>query len=242
MKRNSLLTLLAVIGVFPLTANAIQVIEPANGESTIVKISAKEMTRIAVDGGRIKSFKVVDDDATVEEDKTNGQVFVIPKTTKPVNAFVITATGNTYGLVMEQADIPLETVMIREKFSATMARPTSGKSGGLPDGLEQGALDKAIQRLLTLMATGGQSPSFEKIDKPAEFSLWAGTRFVRVAQYKGRALSGDYFQLTNLTKTPMRLAEQEFYKDDVIAVAVEHQVLANGETTNIFIVRAAEND
>jgi hypothetical protein len=40
----------------------------------------------------------------------------------------------------------------------------------------------------------------------------------------------------------MRVAEQELYKQGVVAVVVESQILRPGEESNVFIVRVNSND
>ena len=116
------LSLAAILAVASLNVHALQTVEPAEGHNSFVKISAKETTRIAIEGGKIRSLIGTDGELTVEKDEERGQIFVRPVVlNKPINVRLIAASGATYNLVMQAVDIPQEDVIVREPFAARTA-------------------------------------------------------------------------------------------------------------------------
>ena len=87
---------------------------------------------------------------------------------------------------------------------------------------------------------GDEVPSelrVEEVNQPVE--LWAEARFILMRAFEGRGLAGERYVLTNVSKEPMVLAEEEFDREggDVLAVSIENQNLAPGESTNVFVIR-----
>jgi conjugal transfer pilus assembly protein TraK len=71
----------------------------------------------------------------------------------------------------------------------------------------------------------------------AEYQLWAEAKFVLRSIYLSRDYVGNHFVVTNTSKAMMRVAEQEFYKPGVHAIAVVQHELPPLASTNVFIVR-----
>ena len=229
------LSLAAILAVASLNANALQTVEPVEGHNSFVKISAKETTRIAIEGGKIRSLIGTDGELTVEKDEERGQVFVRPVVlNKPINVRLIAASGATYNLVMQAVDIPQEDVIVRESFAARTANSVVGsnKKGA------SGGMAKTVRTLVAAMALEEPPSSADFHPANQEFALWENTRFVMTAVYNERELVGEKYTLTNTGKTPIRLVEQELYRKGVVAVAIENMQLEAGQATNIYVVRS----
>ena len=229
------LSLAAILAVASLNANALQTVEPVEGHNSFVKISAKETTRIAIEGGKIRSLIGTDGELTVEKDEERGQVFVRPVVlNKPINVRLIAASGATYNLVMQAVDIPQEDVIVRESFAARSANSVVGstKKGA------SGGMAKTVRALVAAMALEEPPSSADYHPANQEFALWENTRFVMTAVYNERELVGEKYTLTNTGKTPIRLVEQELYRKGVVAVAIENMQLEAGQATNIYVVRS----
>ena len=229
------LSLAAILAVASLNANALQTVEPVEGHNSFVKISAKETTRIAIEGGKIRSLIGTDGELTVEKDEERGQVFVRPVViNKPINVRLIAASGATYNLVMQAVDIPQEDVIVRESFAARAANSVVGsnKKGA------SGGMAKTVRTLVAAMALEEPPSSADFHPANQEFALWENTRFVMTAVYNERELVGEKYTLTNTGKTPIRLVEQELYRKGVVAVAIENMQLEAGQATNIYVVRS----
>ena len=229
------LSLAAILAVASLNANALQTVEPVEGHNSFVKISAKETTRIAIEGGKIRSLIGTDGELTVEKDEERGQVFVRPVVlNKPINVRLIASSGATYNLVMQAVDIPQEDVIVRESFAARSANSVVGstKKGA------SGGMAKTVRALGAAMALEEPPSSADYHPANQEFALWENTRFVMPAVYNDRELVGEKYTLTNTGKTPIRLVEQELYRKGVVAVAIENMQLEAGQATNIYVVRS----
>lgn len=215
-------------------ASALQVVEPVEGHNSFIKISAKETTRLYIEGGKIRSLIATDGELSVEKDEDRGQLFIRPALLdKPINVRVIGSSGATYNLVMQAVDIPQEDIVIREPFAAR-----AGDRHGAPGQRDSGAgMSRIVRSLVTAMALEEPPSSVDMRPVRQEFELWEGTRFVMVGVYNERELVGEKYVLTNTGKQSMRMVEQELYRKGVVAVAIENMLLEPGQSTNIYVVR-----
>lgn len=214
---------------------ALQTIESGDGRSHVVKISLKELTRITVEGAKIRRIDFPDDDLVVEKDVEAGFILVRPNVPKPINAFITTSTGATHALVMQPTDMPLETIVIREPSRKDDPKRTTTR-------IERaGSLELSVKRLVYAMARGDKPSEFDVATVNRQVGLWNEATFVLLERYTGRSLIGERYRLTNVSKAVMRLSEQELYKQGVVAVSVEQHVLNPGESTDVFITRVAND-
>jgi conjugal transfer pilus assembly protein TraK len=215
------------------TANALQLVDPVEGQNSFVKISAKELTRVAVENGKIRSIIVSDGEVAIERDEERGQVFLRPLVlNKPINARFITSSGRTYSIVMQAVDIPQEDVIIRDVAlrGSDRAQSKEERSGA-------GGHQRALKNLITAMAAEEPPTNIEVKQLNQEVALWDNTRFILVAVYSDRSLVGERYQLSNTGTDRIRVVEQELYRRGVLAVAIENMTLDPGQSTSIYIVR-----
>ena len=225
------LLIAATAAVVSCNALALQEVNPVEGQNAFVKISAKETTRLYIEGGKIRSMIGTDGELTYEKDEERGQLPVILN--KPINVRVVAGSGATYNLIMQAVDIPQEDIVIKEPSSFRAAAENGkGKRGAAS------SMDKQVRSLVASMALEEPPSSVEMRATQQEFALWENTRFLMVAVYNERELVGEKYVLTNTGKTPMRLAEQELYRKGVVAVAIENMQLESGQSTNIYVVRS----
>ncbi len=168
-------------------------------------------------------------------DRDKGEVYLRPvgDSRKPINVFVSSATA-TYTLLLRQADVPADTIVIRNP--AERVRPSSPDRS--PRGLSPSHI-RSLKALLVAMA-GNRVPAdlqVQELGQPVQ--LWAGTRFTLVRRYEGRGLVGELYLLQNTGAAPLELAEQSFDREEgrVAAVAIEHRRLDPGEATSVFVLR-----
>jgi conjugal transfer pilus assembly protein TraK len=213
------------------TANALQVIDPVEGHNSFIKISAKELTRIAVENGKLVSLIASDGELVVEKDADRGQIFIRPLVlNKPINVRLITGAGGTYSVVMQAVDIPQEDVVIRDP---------AGKKGERSAGGEQKATSHsaALKALVAQMANPEQSSIADVKQMNQEVSLWENSKFFLTAVYTARGLVGEKYRLHNTGKERLRLVEQELFRKGVVAVAIENLNLDPGQSTNVYVIR-----
>lgn len=211
------------------TAFALQTVDVSDGRSHLVNISEKEMSRIAVDNGKIRRLDFIDGELETKKDDAAGDYYLLPLVKKPINIFVKTTSGQTHALILQPKDIPLETIILKEPASKEARRNGAVERAG--------SLELAVKRLVLAMARGEKPIEFDVLNVNQEIALWNEARFVLTERYVGRGLVGERYRLTNTSKSVMRLAEQELYKQGVVAVSIEAQVLNPGETTEVFIAK-----
>lgn len=233
------LLLSAALTFAAVNVHALQTVEPVDGRNSFVKISAKETTRIYIDGAKVASLIGTDGELSVEKDPERGQLFLRPNVlNKPINVRIVSSSGAVYNLVMTPVDIAQEDIVIKETLGPKAtdmpigaATVTGGRKGAA------GGMTRAIRSLVTAMALDEPPSNIEVRPANQEFGLWENTRFVMVAVYNERDLIGEKFVLTNIGRTQMRLVEQELYRKGVIAVAIENMQLDPGQATNVYVLR-----
>ena len=158
------LLLAAAFALASLNAFALQTVDPVEGQNSFVKISAKETTRLYIDGGKIRSLIATDGELTVEKDDDRGQLFVRPVVlNKPINVRVIASSGTTYNLVMQAVDIPQEDIVIREPFNVRAERNVAAGAGG-KKGAASG-MDRTVRSLVAAMALEEPPSNVEEIGR-----------------------------------------------------------------------------
>ena len=209
---------------------ALQVLEGANGQSLAAKISQKEVTRVMVDGSRIKRVTGNPGEFWLEKDEDKGQIYLRPvseSNAKPINLFVSTES-DTFMLLLQPVDVPAETIVIK---ALPGARESSRIERSTPH-------VRAVKNLLLAMAGDTLPRTMEIRELARDVALWKGTRFTLSRAYLGHTFVGEKYLLTNLGSTAMTLTEQELYKPGVMAIAVENARLNPSQSTNVFVVRA----
>jgi conjugal transfer pilus assembly protein TraK len=163
-----------------------------------------------------------------------GQLFVRPvEKDKPISIFLTSDSGATYALTLQPADIPAESLIIKENKTRT-TRPTAA---------ERAASRQAMIKTLLIETASGRIPDDMEVRETGDdVLLWRGTKFTHDRDWLGMTIAVGHYRLMNTSQEDMRLAEQEFFRPDVIAVAIERHVLRPGESTRVFIVRHREGE
>lgn len=227
--KNSLF-LAAALLLSAAESRALQVIEATDGATVAGKLSAREVTRIAVAGGRVAQLFGSDTRLLVEKDEAQGQIFVrlaSPAASAPVNIFVVDDAGRTYTLVLVPADIPADTVMIKPSGAAHQA-PRSQRRAH--------AYQKAIKSLVRQMENDGVPNGYEVRERDTIVPLWKEARFMLEREYIGEQLHGETYTLMNASATELVMTPQEFYRPGLLAAAPLHTVLAPGQSTRVFLI------
>lgn len=156
---------------------------------------------------------------------------------KPINLFISTARA-TYTLLLQRADRPADTIVIRDAALATTGNVPSRSRPEVPLGPAPSHI-RALKAMLVAMATDHVPTDIriEEINKPIQ--LWAQSQFSLMRVYEGRGFIGERYQLTNVSAEPLVLADQEFDREtgDVMAVAIENHNLLPGGSTVVYVIR-----
>lgn len=230
-------------------AHALQVLEAMEGQTVLGRLSSKELTRIAVEGGRIRKVTGQGGEFLMEKDEDQGQIFIrpaSPENPRPINLFVTIEVGGeplTVGLLLQPVDIPADTIMLRPTG-------TSGPSGARRHSIQGPGPSsdgrphprsprhvRQLKNLLLVMADNQETPDFEVREVRQEQPLWVGTRLVLQRQWLGDGLVGERYRLANIGPQPLRVHEPHLFKPGVMAVSVEHERLEPGQVTALFVIR-----
>ena len=235
-----LIALLCSLGL-SLPAMAIQYVDANEGSPKNVEISNKELTRISIEGGRIARMQFTDDEIDYKKDDALGEIYITPMVKKPISAFVIAESGKNYLLVLKPTNKPADSIMIREglvRDQAAMQAAQFAKERKNAIARNSEAYMSAVKKFIYGMATGDLGDDISKSISGEQVPLWNESLLIRTARYTTPDLYGQSFTLSNVSSSPMVLEEQEFYKKNVIAVAIRQLVLQPGEQTELFVVSA----
>lgn len=235
MSRRLVKSLAVALSLCAAQAHALQVVDGVEGKTIFVKTSTRDLNRIAIEGGRVRMVRAADDSyLTGSADEATGQAMVMPLIAEPFGVFVFSETGKTYSLVLQPSDMPGESIVIREPRVDMSPAAKPGRIENAPDH------HLSVKRMIQSMA--GVDPDLDGIEVKTgwdEIRLWQGTRFAREKTFTSYSLQGEQYRLFNLSNSQLRIAEQEFYKNCVVAVAAEDLALAPGRSTRVFVVKRA---
>jgi hypothetical protein len=204
----------------PLPAWALQTV--TGPEQAVVKISSRDLNRIALPSKILKAYTSKPIEVKVE----GSEAYVkVPATiTGPVELYLLTE-GETYSLMLVSAPIPAETVMIKE-------------GARLHAGLESGDYIRQIKSLFRDVANNVTPVGYDlalivdgKEDCPVkECSL------VAVRHYTGARFLVTEYRLANPTKEIRTYHEGLFTRTGIRAVAIEQHEMQPGGVTRLFLV------
>ncbi|WP_284076202.1 type-F conjugative transfer system secretin TraK [Herbaspirillum aquaticum] len=217
-------------------AHATQVVENADRGHVQVNISVNEVNRLSIEGRRIASVVPGIKGALAgEKDEGLGVYYFTLANPSPdhgtVTVFVSDEKGATYKLILSPRPVAGEEIIIR---------PPNEKAAVLRRG---GAVNRAasyqrrIKDLMLVMADPELKDSVESVVVDKDVPLWKEGRLTLLTTYMDGDMVGEKYRLTNVSLSDMLLVEQELYRRGVRAVAVEHHTLAQGDATEIYIVR-----
>lgn len=212
---------------------ATQIVEHADRSHQEVHISASEQNLLSIEGRKIAhvvpSRKGV---VSFLKDEVRGALyFALAKTfpsTGTLTFFVADDQGAIYKLILIPRPMAGEEIILRPSQSVTQDLAKA----------QPGAYLTAIRHLLLTMARGLRGEG-EVIQVNKRLPLWREASLLLLSQYPQADFIGEHYRLTNISEKAMRLAEQEFYRFGVLAVAMDRHSLAPGESTDIFMVRSA---
>lgn len=241
LRKNSRSTLSAAALAIALSGTAgavgaVQIVEGGDGSTIYAKLSKQEMTRLAVEHGRIASLRVREGELGIDADEDTGQVFLtVPDgASKPINGFLVTDNGNTYTLVLQIVDSPADSIIFKQpKARAAQTR----------NDFQSTSYDKAIKRLVTVMANDELPDDVQVKQSGRKLDLWQEASMTLETQYFIGDMVGERYTIANVSQAAMVLDEREFYRKGVSVVALDQLNLAPGASTRLYVVREkAQNE
>lgn len=221
------MALTLLLGSISAPAFSGQYLEGSPDDGLTATVSRSEPNLIRVEGRKIRRIQGVEGEFLVTPDKETGAAYLKPNTDKPVfSVFVADDAGRHWKLMLKVADVPAETLVIRDRSRLR----ADGKVF-----LADDSRNAAIRRVLLALARDAEPEDMTARDTLVIVPLWNEARFVLVRTLEG-ALLGEKYQLTNVSSSRMVIDERELYRRGVLAVMVDSLELGPGEATNVMVV------
>jgi conjugal transfer pilus assembly protein TraK len=211
-----------------------QIISVAPNATVQALVSMKELSRIAIEGGRIAHIDKRADAAEVMRDEKTGELRVLPNENdlRPINVIVTSDKGNTYTLILRVEDLPSQTILLRD---SSVAKRVATTAAPMPAKLE--GFERQLRQLIVALARDEKPVDAEVVHREQEFGLWQDTHFILKTALVVRSFVGERYWLTNTGNQVMSIAEQQFFKPGVLAVSVQFEQLPPGTRTEVYVVR-----
>lgn len=196
---------------------ALQIKAAVDNETTIAKISSVDVTRIFVEGDRIKSVKGLKGAYTRENDERNGEIYIQPTPLYQDRAFTIlieTEQGRHFTLLLNPTSSPSETLMLVPKGV--------GRERALH--FEQAQpYELTINHLIHDMKNGVMPEGYSVHGIESKRTYKFGSKFnVKLKTiYQGLNLRGEIYELKNNQSHLIQLDEREFYKKGTRAISLD---------------------
>ena len=211
---------------------AAQFLEGSPDDALVATVSGNEPNLIRVDGRKIRRIQGVEGEFLVSADRETGAAYLKPTTDKPqFSVFVADDAGRHWKLLLSIADIPAETLVIRDRSRVS----AQGRAF-----LADEPRNTAIRRVLLALARDVIPEDMSASERLEIVPLWNEARLVLVRTLDG-ILRGEKYQLTNVSTTRMVIDERELYRRGVLAVMVDTLALEPGEATNVMVVLEAND-
>jgi conjugal transfer pilus assembly protein TraK len=221
------LVLALLLGSLTLTVSAGQTLEGSPDDGLSATVSASEPNLIRIEGRKIRRIQGVEGEFQVNPDKETGVAYLKPTTEKSVlSIFVADDAGRHWKLNLKVADVPAETIVIRDRNRFQSAEKVFAADE---------SRNAAIRRVLLALSRDAEPDDMTAKNALEIVPLWNEARFVLVKTLEG-TLIGEKYQLTNVSKARMVIDERELYRRGVLAVMVESLELEPGESTQIMVV------
>ena len=223
------------------TALATQYLQADESKPLTAVVSSRSMTRVSVEGGRIINARFLDGELDLQKDEISGQVYVKPiSKTKKISLFVTSDSSKTYLILLSPTGSDADSIVIQERTAQTnQLQQMQRQQASIPQAVsnKEDSYTRSVKAFMIAMANNNTAGfGVQRSPSHAEVPLWKEVLFIRKNRYSGSDLYGESYTLTNITKEQIVLAEQEFFKAKVLAVAVRKLLLNPGEQTEVFII------
>lgn len=228
--------LLAMTALPAAQAEARQLIDGAERKQVQVDISARETNQLSVLGREIVRVVPSRKGAIVYDKELKGGdfYFKLPDDSPPlgtVSLFVTDSADMHYSLILVPRAMPGEVLVIRPpRDDADGTKPS-------PNARAPGHVRRANELVLRMADASAEGSGSDRELLNQDVPLWNEARLVLKARHRSVDLIGEVYELTNVSAAEMVLAEQEFMRRGVRAVAIRQHTLAPGEQTAVYIVR-----
>jgi type-F conjugative transfer system secretin TraK len=213
-------------------AFGLQIKSVVDNETTTAKISSLDVTRIFVQGDRIKSIRGVKGAYTRENDESNGEVYLQPSPLYQERAFTIlvdTEQGRHFTLLLNPVAVPSDTLMLVPKGVGRVQAAHFEQSS---------PYEMTISRLMRAMVNAEvpEGYAITEVNNPKLYLLGNIATLQLKTIYQGLNLRGEIYEIKNKCAFPITLDERQFYKIGTRAISLEAITLAPHAKVNLYRV------
>lgn len=212
------------------SVSALQVRAIQDNQTAFFKISAKELTRIFVNGDRIQAVRGLDGAYQMTKDETAGAIFIRPEAyfqNKAFNLFLTTEQGHNFTLFLNPIDVPAENIELKPLSPVKLKAERWEKNAEYSNLLIQ---------LTNYMANHTQPEGYAVINmgyvKPKKLANGLTMRLMKL--YKGDHLQGEIWVVHNPNHKTFHLNPYSFYRNQVRSIAIQHETLQYHDETRLF--------
>lgn len=233
---------LTVVTAAVLTSNAHSDVEVRGADSQVaeVAISRYEQNLIEIKDRKISSvIPSVNGSLSYQKDSTNGVLYfqlANPNFLGTISVFVNDNEGERYKLILVPSEQAAQEIII---VPPTPRGQSQGESLQLRE--KSGSYIYEIKQMMFDLGRAGNgentSDVMKKIVVNKKIPLWKQTDLVLANRYDNSVLMGEEYYLTNKTDKTLVMREQEFYRNNVLAVSIDKLNLEPNETTVVYVVR-----
>jgi len=213
--------------VFTATAHAIQVITPVEGESVFVNIAKGELNLIQFPFNGIRAYT----SSQKLDLKIQGRQVWVTMTDqnegKPQEVFLSTPYG-TYLMMMVPKSIPAETIVMKID---------KGTSEDAAEWEREHDYTKRLKELVKALYLGVPPAGYAIRTQKKDASMWEGIEQTLTTTMIGSGLVGETHELINHGNAVVRVLENEFYREGVLAVSLSNTELRPAVKETVYIVR-----
>ena len=210
-------------------------------QSIVVKVSESGLTRISVQGDRLREVIGLDDTVIVEKDDANGHLFLKGVKTKQTIT-IVTEGGALQDLTLMPGARGSTTILLKNEAEGSKKDlnpepflPTSFRQS-LQSQMHSSASTANVDALISVikhLAAGRGKPCTYSDTRTAAVGLDA----VLTHQLNDSVFVGFVFSVTNTRDSAMVLCEKDFYQNGDLSLCLSKCVLEPGETANLYVVR-----
>lgn len=205
-------------------------------KSLVLKVSETGLTRISVQGDRLREVIGLDDTVHVDKDEANGHLFLKGVKTKQTIT-VVTEGGALQDLTLLPTAKGSTTILLRNEQNQKndMKRTPLSFGESIRSPLQTNPTspsDTIINFMRQLCAGQGAVPKHTTTR-----TTTGGLEATPTHHLQSQIFVGEVYTVTNTHDHPTALCEKDFYQTGDLALAVTKKELEPGEEATLYVVR-----
>lgn len=211
-------------------------------------VSKEGMTRLSLEGDRIKDIMGLDESISTEKDDQNGVLF-LKSVSSSQTITIITENGDVQEMELTPSKEKSHQIVLKQKNKESNTNDffNEGRGGVTPfqtpsplmsfQGTGYGVQKTFPQRIIDVMRFLYRATENNTNDDPISFKKIKDLKVDSMINIKENGLLGHTYMLKNTSKQLKTLKEKDFKEKGVLAVAFEREHLTPNQTTRLFVIR-----